>query len=211
MLTYKIHLIRHGMTAANIEGKYIGQTDVPLCPEGIVQLEDCIAQSEYPAVGRVYTSPLQRAVQTARMLYPEHELYEIASLREFDFGQFENKSMHELENDPQFIKWIGSGPQAHVPGGESGEEMLARAIGALEEIYAQMMQHRIHSAAVITHGGLIMSLLAAKGLPQREAVRWNMDFGKGYTILMSAQMWMRDNKFEVYEQLPYPLSMDEER
>lgn len=48
-----------------------------------------------------------------------------------------------------------------------------------------------------------MNLLAAMGLPQREAVRWNVQPGRGYTILLTPQMWMRDHKFEVYAQIPY--------
>ena len=60
------------------------------------------------------------------------------------------------------------------------------------------------AAAAGTLGALIMNLLAAMGLPEREAVRWNAGPGEGYTLLLSAQMWMRDQKFEVSEQIPYP-------
>ncbi|MBQ7958937.1 MAG: histidine phosphatase family protein, partial [Oscillospiraceae bacterium] len=40
MRTYKIHLIRHGLTQGNFQAKYIGQkTDLPLCEEGIEGLK----------------------------------------------------------------------------------------------------------------------------------------------------------------------------
>ena len=39
MKSYQIHLIRHGMTQANLQGRYIGSTDVPLSQEGIEQLK----------------------------------------------------------------------------------------------------------------------------------------------------------------------------
>ena len=68
MLTYKIHLLRHGLTQANLDGRYIGRTDLPLCPEGRARLEKLRDACEYPWVERVYTSPLLRARQTAELL-----------------------------------------------------------------------------------------------------------------------------------------------
>ena len=51
MKTFKLHLIRHGMTAGNLQGLYIGSgTDIPLCDEGREQLNDCL----------LYTSPSPR-------------------------------------------------------------------------------------------------------------------------------------------------------
>lgn len=88
--------------------------------------------------------------------------------------------------------------------GESAAALLGRAVEAVAYIFARMMEERVTSVAVVTHGALIMNLLAAMGLPEREAVRWNAGPGEGYTLLLSAQMWMRDQKFEVYEQIPYP-------
>ena len=38
MKTYKIHLLRHGITEANADGRYIGRTDLPLSPEGLAAL-----------------------------------------------------------------------------------------------------------------------------------------------------------------------------
>ena len=41
MKTFKLHLIRHGMTAGNLQGLYIGSgTDLPLCDEGRAQLAE---------------------------------------------------------------------------------------------------------------------------------------------------------------------------
>ena len=63
----KCVLIRHGKTAGNLAGRYIGcRTDEPLCPEGIAQLR----MGRYPAVERVFASPLRRCRETARLLYP---------------------------------------------------------------------------------------------------------------------------------------------
>ena len=204
MLTYKIHLLRHGLTRANLEGRYIGRTDLPLCPEGRAQLEKLRDTCEYPWAERVYTSPLLRARQTAELLYPGRPLEPLDKLRELDFGAFENRTITDLEQDPAFRAWIAAPAGAAPPQGESAAALLGRAVEAVAYIFARMMEERVTSVAVVTHGALIMNLLAAMGLPEREAVRWNAGPGEGYTLLLSAQMWMRDQQFEVYEQIPYP-------
>ena len=70
MRTYRIYLLRHGLTDANVQGRYVGVTDIPLCEEGKQNLKNMAEQYEYPNVGAVYTSPLTRCVQTAELLYP---------------------------------------------------------------------------------------------------------------------------------------------
>ena len=53
MKYYKLHLIRHGLTQGNLDGRYIGSgTDLPLCAEGRAQLEELKAKFQYPDVPR---------------------------------------------------------------------------------------------------------------------------------------------------------------
>lgn len=63
MLTYKIHLFRHGITRANLEGRYVGLSDYPLCQEGIDALKEYVKDKDYPPVEKIYTSPLRRAAR----------------------------------------------------------------------------------------------------------------------------------------------------
>ena len=86
MKTFKLHLIRHGITAGNLQGLYIGSgTDIPLCDEGRAQLADLKERFEYPQVDTVFSSPMLRAVETANILFPNaahtftvHDLREAA-------------------------------------------------------------------------------------------------------------------------------------
>ena len=71
MKTFKLHLIRHGLTSGNLQGLYIGSdTDIPLCDEGRAQLAELKERFEYPQVDTVFSSPLMRAVETANILFP---------------------------------------------------------------------------------------------------------------------------------------------
>ena len=71
MKYYKLHLIRHGLTAGNLQGLYIGSgSDLPLCDEGRAQLKTLKKDFDYPAVPLVFTSPMKRATETAEILFP---------------------------------------------------------------------------------------------------------------------------------------------
>ena len=115
----KCVLIRHGKTAGNLAGRYIGcRTDEPLCPEGIAQLRE----GRYPAVERVFASPLRRCRETARLLYPAMEMEIVEDFRECDFGAFEGLSYADLNGRADYQAWLDSGGEAPFPGGESKAE-----------------------------------------------------------------------------------------
>lgn len=106
--TFKLHLIRHGLTRGNLEGLYVGGgTDLPLCDEGRQDLEVFKSRFVYPAPDTVFTSPLARAVETADILFPAatHRLV-VPQLREANFGVFEGRRMEDLVKDPEFARWM---------------------------------------------------------------------------------------------------------
>ena len=122
MKTFKLHLIRHGLTSGNLQGLYIGSgTDIPLCDEGRAQLKELKERFEYPQVDTVFSSPLMRAVETANILFPNaaHQ-FSVHDLREAGFGVFENHPVKELVKNEDFKKWITPG-SGFVP-----EEMCIR-------------------------------------------------------------------------------------
>lgn len=205
MLTYRIHLIRHGVTQGNLQGRYIGRTDLPLCEEGRRQLRALKGQFEYPQVDMVISSPLQRCTETAQILYPERYLEQWEAFVECDFGEWENKRYQQLQKVPGFAQWLSSGMREAPPGGESPQEVLYRAADGVSQLFERMMRERLRSVALITHGGIISMLLYGMGLPKRPVEQCMVGNGKGYTVLLTPQMWMRDHAFEIYGIAPYGL------
>lgn len=203
MITYKIHLIRHGKTPDSADGIYLGQTDLPLSSAGKRLLKEKADAFTYPTAQIVYTSPLERCVQTADILYPDRLTIPHEGFNECDFGDYTGKSFAQLKNLPSYQKWVEGGFDAAPPNGESGMELLERVLGAVQDIFERMMKERLTDVAVITHGGVIMSLLAACGFPKRPMREWVTDFGGGFTISLTPQMWMRDQAFEVHAELPW--------
>ena len=75
MRSYKLHLVRHGLTAGNLEGRYVGgRTDLPLCKACKAALKNLYESEKYPRVPLVFSSPMKRCVETAGILFPSREV-----------------------------------------------------------------------------------------------------------------------------------------
>lgn len=202
MRSYKLHLIRHGLTDGNLEGRYIGgKTDLPLCKKGKAELKSLYETECYPRVPLVFSSPMARCTETAKILFPGREIITVEQLREYDFGEFENKTAAELDGRPDYTAWA-SGRMPAPTGGESSKDFVARLAEGLNETVRAMMQREEYEAAVIMHGGAIMMLLAACGLPQRSPVEWTSENGRGYTILVTPSLYQKSGAVEVVGYVP---------
>ena len=185
MKTFKLHLIRHGLTSGNLQGLYIGSgTDIPLCDEGRAQLAELKERFEYPQVDTVFSSPLMRAVETANILFPNatHQF----SVKEEDFK-----------------KWITPGSGFVPEGAEPTEQFHARCSETLLKLFEYMIRMDVTEAACVTHGGVIMSMLSQRALPSRHPEQWMADPGCGYTVQTDVQLWMRDRLVEAIDIVPF--------
>ncbi|MBQ1231558.1 MAG: histidine phosphatase family protein [Clostridia bacterium] len=202
MRSYKLHLIRHGATDANKEGRYIGgKTDLPLSQEGKREVKNLYEDFVYPRVPLVFSSPMERCVQTAKILFPAREITTIENLREYNFGDFENKTATELDGRPDYAAWA-AGKMPSPPNGESSKDFVARTVLGINEIIRIMMEKQEYEASVVMHGGAIMMLLAACGLPRQAPAMWTSDNGKGYTILITPSLYQKTGAFEVVNLVP---------
>jgi alpha-ribazole phosphatase len=203
MVTYKLHLIRHGMTEGNRDGRYVGRTDLPVCPEGIQELAMLRRRYVYPEAREVYCSPLQRCRQTADLLYPDHPLTLVEDLVELSLGDFEGRYIRDLKELPEYRAWLANSLRNRPPGAlESGEQFGQRIATALHHIFMNMTQNAVTEAAVVTHGGVIMGLLSTFALPRLPMREWAVANGSGYTLRMSTALWMRDRVVEVAGAIP---------
>lgn len=202
MKSYQIHFIRHGATIEDNKGKYIGTTDVPLSKSGIEDLKKYDELYIYPGTPLLYTSPLLRCVQTCNVLYPEIKPIIMNGFAECSFGDWEGKTATELQSDPQFTAWLANSKDNAPPNGESGANFTRRICRTFEKLVSDLMNSGETTAVVVTHGGVIMTLMSVYGLPQAESYRWQMDNGFGYSMRITPMLWMRDKVAEVYEYCP---------
>ena len=198
MRTLKIHLIRHGATDANYDGRYIGcKTDLPLAPEGLNELRMLKDDIDYPEIERLYSSPMLRCRHTGAVLYPDFEPVMVEELKEYDFGSFENKTAAELESNPNFIPWT-SGRLSAPPGGEDNSEFIKRICVGFNKIVLDMIEGGLTESAVIMHGGAIMMLLGVSAVPRSKSVEWTADNGRGYSVRVTPSLYHKSGVIEVY-------------
>lgn len=181
----EILLIRHGITQGNRMGRYIGITDEPLCEEGRKHL----AESIYPEVFHVYVSPMKRCLETADALYPGQAVTVVPELRECDFGAFENKNYLELSGNPEYQAWMDSGGTLPFPNGEKTPCFRSRCCTGFQRILEETFQMENARIAVIAHGGTIMSILEAYGIPRKSFYDWQIQNGRGYRLTAEASEW----------------------
>lgn len=204
MRSYKLHLIRHGLTEGNLKAQYLGSgTDTPLCKEGIERLENLRDKFAYPWPEKLYVSPMTRTIQTAEIIYPNHDYSIVSDLRECHFGEFEGKTFSELmEKDKNFAKWLDPKSGYQPVGGEASADFAQRVVLALDSILMEMMRNGIHEASAVTHGGVIVMLLSMLAFPRKSSAEWTTDNGCGFTITTTPEMWTRDRAVEVTQILP---------
>lgn len=168
-----IYLIRHGQTRGNLERRYMGVTDQPLCPQGRAALADWRG----PEAEAVYVSPLLRCRETAAILYPGTAQTVVPGLRETDFGAFEGHTYEELKDSPAYQAWLDSAGQAAPPGGESREQVRQRVLATFRTVTAGHAPGE--RLALVVHGGTIMTLLEALE-PGGQFYRWQAPNGGGF-------------------------------
>lgn len=203
MKGYRIHFIRHAMCTANEEGRYVGVSESPVSELGKKELVEKAEKFVYPPADKVYVSPLRRCIDTAAFLYPEGYARVMPELREMNFGDFEGKKLSELQNLKEYKEFLKGGLDNPPPHGESLRHVVERCVEGIDFIVKNMMENGYENAAVVTHGGIIMNMMSCFGLPKYSPNDYACDFGEGFSVLVTAQMWQQSGAFEVLGRLPY--------
>lgn len=165
--------IRHGSTAGNLEKRYIGRTDEPLCQEGLTQIHALAAQGLQ--ADQLFLSPALRTRQTAQILFPHLTGTLVPDLWETNFGRFEAKTYQELSGDSAYQAWLDTSCTGPIPGGETVAAFKARCVRAFERIIHTIPDGS--TAAFVIHGGCIMAILEACALPKRDFYDYHIPNG----------------------------------
>jgi len=141
-----IFVVRHGETKANEKGIEAGPLDYPLAKKGVKEVEFIAKTLSDAKVTNVYSSPVYRAVQTAKILARPHKL-KVKTLEE----------LTEAKIKPEFVGKKGRhhilvDPDAYL---ETNRDLLKRAYGAVQIIRKESKGNAI----LVSHGDVITALL----------------------------------------------------
>lgn len=158
----EIWLIRHGETDWNVRGLYQGTTDVALNARGRAQARDLAARLAHVRFDAAYTSPLARARDTAACVLGDGGPPAVAlpALREISYGLWQGRGSLPRGRCNAGLEWRWRERPWSVrfPGGESLEDVAARAVPVARGIVAA---HPAERVLLSGHGHLNRVLLIA--------------------------------------------------
>jgi len=172
MLTPELQLllIRHGEAIANRDGAFLGRRNDPLTHKGIIQAQELAARLQDRPIEALYSSPLQRALITARHIAENRAFDPIPTqaLMEQDFGDWDGQPISHIlsENPDQFEAWRYGGPELSPPKGESLVSVADRVSDFYHHLRAQHQTGQ--TIALVGHASAFQALLCRLfGIPLR--------------------------------------------
>lgn len=151
-------LIRHAhveVLGGSLAGRRAG---VHLTEQGRREAQTLAQWLARETIDRVYSSPLERAQETAAALAaPRRLAVEPAEeLIDFEFGEWTERSFAELERDPRWRQFNTVRSGVRVPGGETMLEVQARAVGLIQRLHDAYPQQTL---ALVSHYDVIRAVL----------------------------------------------------
>ncbi len=201
----RLYIIRHGETVWNTKRRLQGQTDTQLNENGR-ELARITAQAlrDVP-FDLAFTSPLQRAAETAEIILGGRNVPIIKEerIREISFGVFEGKCIlpdaHEIE-DPDFHYFFDAPEKYCPPGeGESLDSLIRRTGSFLDELKGKK-EFADKTVLISTHGAASRALLAnITGCPRSSF--WGKGVPKNCSVSIIRLLdgrWIIEKKDEVF-------------
>jgi broad specificity phosphatase PhoE len=183
-----VFLLRHGETAWNKRGRVMGRRQVPLGADGIQQIQKIAPLVATLELHGIYTSPLRRAVQTAKVVAKGTNLpiCESEGLNEIAFGDWTGRHFDDLIDDELYRRFIKSPAKTLLPGGETISDVQRRGLSVIQEAAQKMPGGRF---LFVSHGDVIRSILSYyMKLPLNEYRRLRVDNGS-LSALQTDRRW----------------------
>lgn len=176
----KIYFVRHGITQGNIEQRYNGIVDEPLCVKG---REDLAAKKDtYTGIefDYIYSSPLTRCKQSFEILFPDLEVDEYRDdLVEMDFGDWAG-----TRYDVKLKELMDAGytwdDYVDPENGETYESLFNRTTNFLNEL---IDKHQEGETILVLCHGIVMAAIMKKHYLQDENMFYlSPENGMGYIV-----------------------------
>jgi probable phosphoglycerate mutase len=159
----RLYFVRHGESEANLAHVFSNRGFLhPLTPKGVAQAQALAAQLAGHDITRIFSSPLQRAVQTAEILGQACAAPVVITdtLREWDVGIYEGTDDPrgwELHRQLQEDWFIHRRLDHRMPEGESFLDMQARFIPFIQQLVVDAPPNE--AVVLVGHGGLYHAML----------------------------------------------------
>ncbi|WZL74941.1 histidine phosphatase family protein [Clostridiaceae bacterium 35-E11] len=156
----KLFLIRHGETQWNLESRAQGSQNIQLSEKGIQQAKLLADRIKDYKIDCIYTSNLDRASQTAKLLGNNLNVDVITmnELREMSFGKWEGLTNAQIQENykENYVVWRSKPHEATIPDGENLIDVQKRALEAIGKI---LDSNKNKNIVIVSHGVTIKSII----------------------------------------------------
>jgi probable phosphoglycerate mutase len=154
-----LFLVRHALTPATGVRLAGWRPNIHLSDAGRAEASRMAGRFERVPLNAIYSSPLERAVETARPLATAKKLRIRVreALGEVRYGEWEGRSLRSLAKTRHWRTVLAHPSEGRFPGGESLRETQCRVVAAVGEI---VNEHGRGAVAVVTHADVIKMVLA---------------------------------------------------
>lgn len=147
----KLYLIRHGKTDWNQKGLLQGDFNIPLNQEGRLEILKVREAFKNKKVDLCFSSPLERAYETAKIIFPDLNIIKENAIVERDLGEFEGKKHSEYN----VYNFWDCKENCNLFGVEPICSLLKRSDMFLQKLKENYSDKTI---AVVSHGALLKAL-----------------------------------------------------
>jgi len=158
----RVFMVRHGATELSAEDRFAGATDVALSDEGRAQASRLAQRLQDDHITAVYSSPMSRTLETARIVATPHALQCVnePGLREIDHGRWEGLTRADVETRfaDEYARWEEDPFTVAPVGGECGLDVMARALPVIRRI---VESHLGENVLIVSHKATIRLVIAS--------------------------------------------------
>jgi broad specificity phosphatase PhoE len=156
------YLVRHGSCDGLGEMIWGRTPGVCLNAKGKAEAQQLAQDLRKVHLDAVYSSPLERALETAEEIarVANLEVQQSSAFNEIDFGEWSGQSLAALSRDEHWQRFNTQRSTTRIPGGEMFIEVQCRAVSELERM---SQRHPGGRVVVVSHADVIKSVLAYIG------------------------------------------------
>ncbi|HOT95809.1 MAG TPA: histidine phosphatase family protein [bacterium] len=184
-------VVRHGETPWNMDRRMQGHEDVPLNETGRRQARAVAAHLAAESIDRIYSSDLQRALETAETIRGRRgiALFTDVRLREIHMGSFQGMTQGEAreKHTEAWERFFIHDAEFALPGGQSRSQKQIEIAEFMEEVVRDNPGRRL---VIVTHGGILIAMLRhVLHISPSHHFRVSIDNGGIQRFLYSKETW----------------------
>ena len=155
-----IYMTRHGNTLSNNKKIYAGWSSEGLSEDGVLQAEELGEQMAHLKISAIYSSPIQRAIQSSQILnkHIKGDMIIEPDLREIEMGPWEGLTEDEVavKYPSHYQIWLTKPAELKIDGRETLQDVLKRGLRTIKKMLAEEQDDVI---LLVSHVAIIRCLL----------------------------------------------------